>query len=51
MKDPDSARALEAEMQEAVDYLDVNAALAMADMLLVRLSRTSGNDNLCFCIS
>ncbi|EIE19264.1 hypothetical protein COCSUDRAFT_48883 [Coccomyxa subellipsoidea C-169] len=34
VKDPDSARALEAEMQEAVDYLDVNAALAMADMLL-----------------
>ena len=33
-------------MQEAVDYLDVNAALAMADMLLVGLSRTSSNDNL-----
>lgn len=37
VKDPDSARALEAEMQESVEYLDVNAALAMADMLLVRL--------------
>ncbi len=35
LKDPDLARVLEAEMQEAVEYLDVNAALAMADMLLV----------------
>lgn len=36
VKDPDSARSLEAEMQESVEYLDVNAALAMAAMLLVR---------------
>ena len=35
VKDPDSARSLEAEMQESVEYLDVNAALAMAAMLLV----------------
>ncbi len=35
VKDPDSARSLEAEMQEFVEYLDVNAALAMAAMLLV----------------
>ncbi|CAL8468215.1 g7754 [Coccomyxa elongata] len=34
VKDPDSARSLEAEMQETVEYLDVNAALAMAAMLL-----------------
>jgi hypothetical protein len=36
VKDPESARALEVEMLETAEYLDINAALAMADMLLVR---------------
>lgn len=36
VKDPDSSRFLEAEMLETSEYLDINAALAMSDMLLVR---------------
>lgn len=35
VKDPDSSRVLEAEMVETSEYLDINAALAMSDMLLV----------------
>ena len=38
VKDPDSARALEAELLEAVEYVELNASMAMADLLLVRLT-------------
>ncbi len=40
VKDPDSARAMEADMLEANEYLELNAAMSMAAMLLVR-SRAS----------
>ena len=36
VKDPDSARAMEADMLEANEYLELNAAMSMAAMLLVR---------------
>ena len=35
VKDPDSARALEADLLEANEYLELNAAMGMAAMLLV----------------
>ena len=36
VKDPDSARAMEADLLEANEYLELNAAMSMAAMLLVR---------------
>lgn len=38
VKDPDSARALEADLLEANEYLELNAAMGMAAMLLVGAS-------------
>lgn len=35
VKDPDSARAMEADLLEANEYLELNAAMGMAAMLLV----------------
>ena len=35
VKDPESARAMEADLLEANEYLELNAALGMAAMLLV----------------
>ena len=37
VKDPDSARAMEADLLEANEYLELNAALGMAAMLLVSM--------------
>ena len=37
VKDPDSARAMEADLLEANEYLELNAALGMATMLLVNM--------------
>ena len=36
VKDPDSARAMEVDLLEANEYLELNAAMSMAAMLLVR---------------
>ena len=43
VKDPESARAMEADLLEANEYLELNAALGMAAMLLVSMMRLCQN--------